>query len=128
MKRAHRTESKLALSAVIGLSALMLSIGCGPPSKGNTPPATGGSTGSGTGGSTGTGGESTATGGVTGTGGSGPTGSGGAIGSGETQVFAIRLRLVESERLFIQPHEQREAFHGGAGGKIRDLGRGENKD
>src|SRR3954447_3457964 len=82
MQRAHRTESKLALSAVIGLSALMLSIGCGPPSKGNTPPATGGSTGSGTGGSTGTGGESTATGGVTGTGGSGPTGSGGAIGSG----------------------------------------------
>ena len=84
MKRAHRTESKLALSATIALSALVLSVGCGPPSKSTTPSATGGTTGTGTGGSTGTGGDSTGTGGVTGSGGSGgsPTGSGGATGSG----------------------------------------------
>ena len=85
MKRARRPESKLALSALIALSALAVSVGCGPPSKSTAPSATGGTTGTGTGGSTGTGGDSAGTGGVTSTGGSGDggsTGSGGATGSG----------------------------------------------
>ena len=85
MKRAHRTESKLALSALIALGALAVSVGCGPPSKSTTPSATGGTTGTGTGGSTGSGGDSAGSGGVTSTGGAGDggsTGSGGATGSG----------------------------------------------
>ncbi len=106
MNRARRSESQLALSAVIALSALVVSVGCGPPSKGTAPSQTGGSTG--TGGPTGTGGDSpgtgggsggatgtggtttqtgtggTASGGVTGTGGNagGSLGSGGSVGSG----------------------------------------------
>ena len=116
MKRARRTESQLALSAVIALSALVASVGCGPPNKGTAPAQTGGSTGtgpSGTGGDspgtgggtssgsggTGTGGTTTqtgtgggASGGVTATGGSvgsgGTVGSGGAVGSGGTGTGA----------------------------------------
>ena len=87
MKRARRTESKLALSALIALCALAASVGCGPPSKGMTVSQTGGTTG--TGGSTGTGGDSAGTGGVTssgGTGDSGPTGTGGAGASGSGGV------------------------------------------
>jgi hypothetical protein len=92
MKRARRTESKLVLPAVIALSALAVSVGCGPPSKGTAPSETGGSTG--TGGSSSTGGSSPGTGGgsggATGTGGipsqsgTGGGASGGAIATGGT--------------------------------------------
>jgi hypothetical protein len=90
MKTARPPESKFVLSALMALSALAVSVGCGPPSK-TMSSATGGTTGGGTGGigdtggSTGSGGDSVGTGGVTSTGGSGDggsTGSGGANGSG----------------------------------------------
>lgn len=87
MKRAHRTESKVALSAVIALSALVVLVGCGPPSKGTAPSQTGGSTGTG---GPGGDGDSAGTGGVTSSGGaggdSGPTGSGGAGATGSGGV------------------------------------------
>ena len=86
MKTAHRPESKFVLSAVIALSTLAVSVGCGPPSKGTTPSQTGGTTGTGgsgdTGGSTGSGGDSVGTGGVTGSGGAGEGGSTGSGGVG----------------------------------------------
>ncbi len=100
MKRAHRTESKLALSAMTALCALVASVGCGPPTKGMTVSQTGGTSGTGTGGtgdSTGSGGDSAGTGGVTGSGGAGDggstgfggTGAGGSGGNGATGTGGI---------------------------------------
>ena len=90
MKRAHRTESKLALSAMIALSAIVALVGCGPPSKGMTPSQTGGTTGTGgTGESTGSGGDSAGTGGVTSSGGAGDGGSTGSGGAGVTGTGGI---------------------------------------